>query len=71
MERKEDNTIYSAINGIVKVLKDSIQEQSDKPRKISITLDKLEIVMSDLKHPIKLSAKIDLDFSGNSKENKK
>ncbi len=68
MERKEDSAVYDAITGIAKVIKDNIQEQRNKPRKVSINLDKLEINMSGLKYPIKLSAKIDLDFSGKNKE---
>lgn len=68
MERKEDSAVYDAITGIAKVIKDNMQEQRNKPRKVSINLDKLEINMSGLKYPIKLSAKIDLDFSGKNKE---
>ena len=70
MEKKEENTIYNAITGIAKVLKDSMNEQKSKPRKISINLDKLEVNMSGLKFPLKLSAKIDLDFSGKNKDEK-
>jgi hypothetical protein len=68
MEKKEDNAIYDAITGIAKVIKDNMNEQKSKPRKVSINLDKLEINMSGLKYPVKLSAKIDLDFSGKNKE---
>ncbi|MEM0142801.1 MAG: hypothetical protein QXL94_02425 [Candidatus Parvarchaeum sp.] len=68
MEKQEDNAIYNAITGIAKVIKDNMNEQKTKPRKVSITLDKLEINVSGLKYPIKLSAKIDLDFSGKNKE---
>lgn len=70
MEKKEDNTIYNAITGIARVLKDSMNEQKSRPRKISINVDKLEINMSGLKFPLKLSAKIDLDFSGKNKDEK-
>ena len=70
MEKKEDNAIYNAITGIAKVVKDSVNEQKARPRKVSINLDKLEINVSGLKYPLKLSAKIDLDFSGKSKEEK-
>lgn len=70
MENKEDNAIYNAITGIAKVIKDNMNEQKTRPRKVSINLDKLEINMSGLKYPVKLSAKIDLDFSGKSKEEK-
>ena len=47
-----------------------MNEQKTRPRKVSINLDKLEINMSGLKYPVKLSAKIDLDFSGKNKEEK-
>ena len=47
-----------------------MNEQKSKPRKISINLDKLEVNMSGLKFPLKLSAKIDLDFSGKNKDEK-
>ncbi len=70
MENKEDNTIYNAITGIAKVIKDNMNEQRSRPRKVSINLDKLEINLSGLKYPIRLSAKIDLDFSGKTKEEK-
>ena len=70
MEKKEDNTIYNAITGIAKVIKDNMNEQKERPRKVSISLDKLEINVSGLKYPVKLSAKVDLDFSGKSKEEK-
>ncbi|MGC8533159.1 MAG: hypothetical protein ACP5MV_00810 [Candidatus Parvarchaeum sp.] len=70
MENKEDNAIYNAITGIAKVIKDNMNEQKTRPRKVSINLDKLEINMSGLKYPVKLSAKIDLDFSGKNKEDK-
>ena len=70
MEKKEDNTIYNAITGIAKVIKDNMNEQKERPRKVSINLDKLEINVSGLKYPVKLSAKVDLDFSGKSKEEK-
>ena len=70
MEKKEDNAIYNAITGIAKVVKDSVNEQKARPRKVSINLDKLEINVSGLKYPLKLSAKIDLDFSGKNKEEK-
>ncbi|MCL4376314.1 hypothetical protein M1558_02390 [Candidatus Parvarchaeota archaeon] len=70
MEKKEDNAIYNAITGIAKVIKDNMNEQKARPRKVSINLDRLEINMSGLKYPVKLSAKIDLDFSGKSKEEK-
>ncbi len=70
MEKKEDNAIYNAITGIAKVIKDNMNEQKTRPRKVSINLDKLEINMSGLKYPVKLSAKIDLDFSGKNKEEK-
>ncbi|MCL4362370.1 MAG: hypothetical protein OH338_00465 [Candidatus Parvarchaeota archaeon] len=70
MEKKENDAIYSAITGIAKVIKDNMNEQKERPRKVSINLDKLEINMSGLKYPVKLSAKIDLDFSGKSKEEK-
>jgi len=70
MEKKEDNAIYNAITGIAKVIKDNMNEQKERPRKVSINLDKLEINMSGLKYPLKLSAKIDLDFSGKNKEEK-
>ncbi len=68
MEKKEDNPVYNAITGIAKVIKDNMNEQKSKPRKISINLDKLEINMSGLKYPLKVSAKINLDFSGKNKE---
>ena len=70
MEKKEDNAIYNAITGIAKVIRDNMNEQRTKPRKVSIDLDKLEINMSGLKYPITLSAKIDLDFSGKKNEEK-
>ncbi|MCL4398515.1 MAG: hypothetical protein M1322_03380 [Candidatus Parvarchaeota archaeon] len=70
MENKEDNAIYNAITGIAKVIKDNMNEQRSRPRKVSINLDKLEINLSGLKYPIRLSAKIDLDFSGKTKEEK-
>ncbi len=70
MEKKEDNTIYNAITGIAKVIKDNMNEQKERPRKVSISLDKLEINVSGLKYPVKLSAKVDLDFSGKNKEEK-
>ena len=70
MEKKEDNAVYNAITGIAKVIKDNMNEQKTKPRKVSISLDKLEINISGLKYPIRLSARIDLDFSGKSKEEK-
>lgn len=70
MENKEDNAIYNAITGIAKVIKDNMNEQKSRPRKVSINLDKLEINLSGLKYPVKLSAKIDLDFSGKTKEEK-
>jgi hypothetical protein len=70
MEKKEDNAIYNAITGIAKVIRDNMNEQRTKPRKVSIDLDKLEINMSGLKYPVKLSAKIDLDFSGKKNEEK-
>jgi hypothetical protein len=70
MEKKEDNTIYNAITGIAKVIKDNMNEQKERPRKVSINLDKLEINVSGLKYPVKLSAKVDLDFSGKNKEEK-
>lgn len=70
MEKDQDNTIYNAITGVAKVLRDNMQEQKNKPRKISINLDKLEVNMSGLKYPIRLSARIDLDFSGKDKTGK-
>jgi hypothetical protein len=70
MEKEENNAIYNAITGIAKVIKDNMNEQKSKPRKVSINLDKLEINLSGLKYPIKLSAKVDLDFSGKSNSDK-
>ena len=69
-ENNENNMVYNAITGIAKVIKDNMNEQRARPRKVSINLDKLEINMSGLRYPIKLSAKIDLDFSGKGKEEK-
>jgi hypothetical protein len=70
MEKKEDNAIYNAIIGIADVIKDNMNEQKTKPRKVSINLEKLEINITGLKYPVKLSAKVDLDFSGKNKEEK-
>ncbi len=70
MEKKEDDVIYNAITGIAKVIKDNMLEQKAKQRKVSINLSNLEISMSGLKYPIKLSARVDLDFSGKSKDDK-
>ncbi|EFD92719.1 MAG: hypothetical protein BJBARM5_0572 [Candidatus Parvarchaeum acidophilus ARMAN-5] len=70
MEKKEENGIYDAIRGVLDVIKDTMQEQKDKPKKISVNLDSLRISMSGLKYPINISAKVDLDFSGKKEENK-
>ncbi len=71
MESNQKDPVYSAITSIVKVIKDNLKEQKIKPRKVSIKLDNLEINIFPLKYPIKLSANVNLDFSGSKKEDNK
>ncbi|MCL5016567.1 MAG: hypothetical protein M1441_00275 [Candidatus Parvarchaeota archaeon] len=70
MESKSKNPMYDSMKALLDAIRDNISEKGSEPKKLSVNLDKLEVKLSGLKYPIRLSAKLEMDFSGEKSSGK-
>jgi hypothetical protein len=70
METKSKNPVYDSMKALLDAIKYDVLEKGAGPKKLSVNLDKLEVKLSGLKYPIRLSAKLDIDFSSEKSSGK-